>query len=102
MLVDGARVVLCDVIMWRDAPWLVPRWSERRNPPATKPDRVIPMATLAHQRVSPEVTGNRATWVVNAPLPNALFDVSPPPQLAAQYGAIESPPIEFPHRPERN
>jgi hypothetical protein len=94
---DGGHAATVDVLIWNGQPWLVPKWNDQQGRPATKPARLIPLARFRHQHtpLNPKFPHQRTTWTVNDPLPNALFGETVPPQLAAQYGVIENPPIEI-------
>ena len=96
MMRDGAAMGFVKVIMWRGQPWLVPYWLEGTDKPVSMPARVIPLVGLQHQFFEKALTTPRPhNWVVNEPLPNALFGPTIPPQLAAEYRVVEAPPIGF-------
>lgn len=87
-----------DVVIWKGAPWLVPKWLEPLGRPVRVPARLIPMARLQHQHkpLNPKNPARDVAWFVNEPVPRSLLADPPPPELSARFGVVERPPIEVP------
>lgn len=85
-------MLFADAIEHEGALWLVPTWLEALDEGWRTPARIIPLATIRHQRVSER----SHQIVVNVGLPKALFGDPIPPELARQFHVRERPGIQFP------
>jgi hypothetical protein len=90
---DDGRISLADVIEHQGMPWLVPMWLDNLGSPTTRPARMILLANLPHQFLGAQMKVQQ--YVVNDPLPSALFDVETPWTQDSKYVVLDRPDLEF-------
>lgn len=81
-----------DVIEHEGHAWLVPRWLDYQADKVTMPERIILLDVIPHSKT--EAPGME--YVINSPVPKAVFDGHVPPELEGQYVVIEAPDIRLP------
>ena len=69
-------VMTCDTIEFQDKFWIVPEWKQNNAKCKMRPDRLICLDDLRHQRIS---GGFPADFVLSEPIPRWLFDGDIPP-----------------------
>ena len=87
-------MVTCGAIEHEGKIWLVPQWFEVPAKAVIKPRRIIPLDILQYQEMSPGSL-YKVDFVVNDPLPKALFDETVPRQLKRRFRVVEEPGIEI-------
>jgi hypothetical protein len=93
LVVQGdSAVSLCDTIFYEGKFWLVNTWLHLRERPVQVPERIVCLSDLPHQK-----SGSPSRdFVLNDPIPIAVFDVQNPPQSISGYTVIDCPEIEYP------
>jgi hypothetical protein len=89
---DG-KILKMDTIEHEGRMWLVTSWLVPRTGGLSKPERLICLDTLPHQKASM----NGLDFVLNNPLPKAVTEGRVPSGLEALYVVIERPDIEVRH-----
>jgi hypothetical protein len=92
MVVLDSGLYKSDVIEHDGLFWLVPEWLDLPAQGVTMPRRIVSLATMAHQRHE----GADPEFVVNNPIPKAVFEGRAPSLLADRYGVQELPEIRIP------
>jgi hypothetical protein len=87
---DACAIYEMDVIEYQGEPWLVPEWLQNTKEGWMSPVRIVRMLGLQFQH-RPGSLG----YVVNAPIPKAVFDGGPSPE-EGRYEVIERPDIRIP------
>jgi hypothetical protein len=85
---DGTRHI-CDGIEWKEKLWLVPYWLDDTGTGQTTPARIIRFDSLPYDRF-------RNGYVVNLPIPKALFHLAAPLQPLAGFEYEELPAVTRP------
>jgi hypothetical protein len=88
---DGT-MFLADTIEYEGKYWLVPQWLEAPAEGWKRPARIVSLAPLKHQKS----TMPGIDFVLNVPIPKAVFDGEVPTGSGAQYVVIERPDISLP------
>lgn len=84
-------ISICDGLEYEGRNWLVPLWLEPADGESQQPERIIPLDRFPHQRA----TLGGADYMVNAPIPKAIWTGPTSPALVKQYGVVLSPPIRI-------
>ena len=89
----------CAAVEYGGAIWLVPNWLPSPDEGYAKPERMIRLDQFAHQRVDPPVVGEGplagADFVINEPIPRALFEGPLTSQLTDMYAVLDRPDAQF-------
>jgi hypothetical protein len=89
-----SHVFQCTAIEFEGRIWLVPNWLSSPDGKYTMPERIILLEQFQHQRLDPPgPTGEN--FVVNVPIPKALFEGRVSHELKEKYVVIERPDIKF-------
>jgi hypothetical protein len=91
---EGGSIYMCDTIEHEGKLWLVPHWLESPSEGTKQPTRIIRLDGLQYQRMTNPAYG--ADYILNEPLPKAVFEGPLPKELEGQYVAIERPDIPLP------
>jgi hypothetical protein len=86
---DACAICEMDVIEYQGEPWLVPEWLQNTEEGWMTPVRIIRMRGLQFQR-----RGSGLGYLVNAPVPKAVFDGNPSPE-EGRYEIVERPDIRI-------
>jgi hypothetical protein len=90
---DSGGIFTCDAVEHEGGMWLVPMWLEEPATRSRRPLRIVRMDTLPHQKMP-------ANWqqdfVLNEPMPRAVFEGRVPQGQEAKYVVIEAPEISLP------
>jgi hypothetical protein len=92
-ITDDGHVGTCTVIILGGLPWLVPWWIDSPDGRSTRPARIVGLAWVEHQRIERD---GQTEFVVNQPLPKALFENPIPLGSVTGYVVLEGPNIQFP------
>ncbi len=84
------KVFAMPTIEYEGKMWLVPDWIVHREKGYMRPVRIILLDTLPHQKSG----GPDRDYILNSPLPKAVYDGQTPPQSEVQYVVIEAPDIK--------
>jgi hypothetical protein len=87
--VGDGQIYQVDTIEHDGMLWLVPRWHECAAAGWRKPERIICVSTMAHQK-----WGDK--HVLNSPIPRDIFDGRAEPKPADGILVIEMPDISLP------
>jgi hypothetical protein len=90
-LMTGGAHWLMDTIEYQGRFWLVPAWLDRRSAGWTRPLRIVWLATGQHKRTK---VNDQADFLVEEPIPKAVFDGRIPSQLTGKVAVIEAPDIK--------
>ena len=90
---DGS-IAKCDGIAHEGKLWLVPHWLDVPGQGLTRPVRLIRFDQLAHQRSQGAKDG--IEYVVNEPIPKALFDIRTPKITAPRFEVVDLPELAIP------
>lgn len=85
-------IIRVDTIEHEGKLWLVPGWIDSPSEGWSSPERIILLDELPHQRMAP---GNPADWVLNCPMPKAVFAGQIPKQSPYRFVVLERPDIKF-------
>ena len=91
---DVHEIHMCDVIEHAGQFWLVPEWFDSPDGLVTRPERIVSLATMEHQRTK----GIVVEFVVNNPIPKSVLFGQPSPEEACKYGVVAFPEIIIPTR----
>jgi hypothetical protein len=83
---------IVDVIEHAGQFWLVPEWLENHVRRVRRPARMLPLSTVAHDRMP----GFDPEFLVTETIPKDVFDGRLSGEAAARYRVAEFPEIEFP------
>jgi hypothetical protein len=87
---DTGEATLFDVIAWEGEFWLVLLWRDRLRPEGGRaPIRIAPLRRVPHQDRGEGATEYR--FVLNSPIPSALFAPRIALALATEYEVREAP-----------
>lgn len=86
---SGGDLFNCEAVEHAGQLWLVPHWLVAPELGVRRPARIIPMARFRSQKM-PETWAQ--DFVINDPVPKALFDDPIPREIAERFGVIEEPP----------
>jgi len=89
---DSSDILLCDTIEHEGAKWLVPRWLEAPSEGWKKPQRIICLDPLPHQKLQGAFP---AEYLLNDPMPRSVFEGRPRQQGERAYVVIEEPDIRI-------
>lgn len=93
LAIKGSReAILCDTISHEGEFWIVPRWLIDPTKGVEYPERIIRLASIPHQKSD----GKRYDFLLNDPMPKAVFDGQPNAQSGIEYDVRERPPLSFP------
>ena len=84
-IADGS-IHECDTIEYEGGKWLVTSWIDNPSKRETRPLRIIRVDQLGLQEF-------QGRFVLNYPMPKAVFDGRAPPPQGSPLVVIESPPI---------
>jgi hypothetical protein len=90
---NSGSIYQMDTIEWQGKNWLVPQWLEAPQLGYSIPARIICLDYLPHQKTA---GGNFGDFVLNQPLPKAMFEGPLPKTPTALPAVIERPDIRFP------
>jgi hypothetical protein len=89
----------CSAVEYQDAIWLVPKWLPCSDAEYAKPERMIRLDQFRYQRIDPPVAGEgplaEADFVIDDPIPRALFEAPLTPQLASRFSVLDRPDATF-------
>ena len=91
-LEGGQQMMSTDVIEYEGQFWLVTRTLGSQDGKWRKPDRLVAFGSIPHQKTLSAPTD----FVLNVPLPKALFDDDLPSEIACRYVVKEQPDITLP------
>lgn len=91
------HLLRCDTIEFQHRFWLVPRWIENHATGKMRPERIICLDYLPHQKLS---EGAPEHFALNIPIPKCVFDGEIPPETTYNFEIVENPEIET-HIPEK-
>jgi hypothetical protein len=93
---DGSlhHVVFMDVIEFDGQFWLVPEWLENTSLGVMKPVRIVSLATVRHSR-----SRGNPQFVVEDPIPKAVFEGPSQSSKASGFDVRELPAIQLPIPP---
>jgi hypothetical protein len=87
------QIYQCTAIEFEGQIWLVPNWLLSPDGKYDMPERIILLAQFQHQRLDPPgPTGEE--FVVNVPIPKALFEGPIPHELKEKHVVIDRPDIK--------
>lgn len=86
---DGS-IHKCDTIEYDSKFWLVPHWLEGPTEGTKKPERIVCLAPLRHQRLA---NTDYADFYLNDPIPRGILYAPIPTTQEAPYFAIARPEI---------
>jgi hypothetical protein len=84
----------CRAIEFEGRIWLAPLWTPTPDGKHTKPDHIILLEQFPHQKIDPPSPFGE-DFVVNIPVPKALFESPIQQKLKARFVVIEQPDITF-------
>ncbi len=87
---DEGSLYITDTIAWKGKLWLVPKWLDPLGTEKSKPDRIICMDALPHQKTPP---GFQADFVLNNPIPKCVFFGEIPKEKSSEYEVILKPVV---------
>jgi hypothetical protein len=92
---DGTHdVAFMDVIEFESLFWLVPEWLDNSSLGVSTPVRIVSLATVRHSR-----SRGNPEFVVEDPIPKAVFDGLHQSPEARGFVILERPAIQFPLPP---
>ena len=89
---EPGHVFSCDTIELQGSMWLVPAWTVNFTTAMMRPERIICLDHLPHQKTS---QNHPAHFVVNIPIPKCVFDGEIPPETSYKFEIVENPVIEM-------
>lgn len=90
---DSNELNHCDTIEWKGKKWLVPKWLVAPTEGWKKPERIICLDNLKHQKIG---AGFGADYLLNDPLPRSVVEGRGPSPAEGSYDVIEAPDITLP------
>ena len=93
-IVETGEVSTCDTITYDGGLWLVSEWIEVPTDGYKEPARLIRIDKLRHRKIAGEKFP--ATFLLNVPLPKALFNAVVPTDLLAKFEVVDLPGILYP------
>jgi hypothetical protein len=88
---DGTSIFPMDTIAYEGGFWLVPEWLESASEGWRAPARIIRLDNLGYQDL--REASQPADFVVNEPIPRAVFEGRAQGPSAARYVIVERPPV---------
>jgi hypothetical protein len=92
---DDGYVYRMDTIEYEGRVWLVPAWLESRATGGRKPERMICLDNLPHQRIDPQDSpvDSPIHFRLVDPIPKTVLEGRVPPGLESVYVVLEAPEI---------
>ena len=88
---EPGHVFSCDTIELQGSMWLVPAWTVDFTTAIMRPERIICLDHLPHQRTS---QSQPAHFIVDIPIPKCVFEGKVPPETTHNFEIVENPLIE--------
>ncbi len=63
-------VLHCETVEFQDKFWIIPEWKQNNSKNKMRPDRLICLDDLCHQRI---LSGFPADFVLSEPIPRCIF-----------------------------
>ena len=89
----GSEIFQCDTIDHEGLLWLVPEWLHNQEEGWMQPARIIQMSGLQYQETLGSPIGD---YILNGPIPKAVFDGETAYAGVHKYRVIEQPDIRIP------
>lgn len=88
---ESGAISICAGLEYEGRNWLVPLWLEPADGEYEQPERIIPLDHLPHQKSGLGV----ADYMLNVPIPRAIWSGPTSPEMLKRYGVVLSPPIRL-------
>lgn len=88
---DSGTIEKVDTIEHENKMWLVPNWLDQPGLKLTRPNRLILLDSLPHEKA--QIAG--CQYVLNTPLPKELFEMSPLTEKAKGFVVVDLPDFWF-------
>lgn len=95
-LSDDNKILSVDTIEHEGKIWLVPKWLASPVEGVQRPERLVRIDVLQHQRIVRKPGSLPADYVLNSPVPRHALEGAPHRQKEPAFEIVWSPDIQVP------
>jgi hypothetical protein len=94
MVGAGNKILQCDTIEHEGKIWLVPKWLASPAEGVQRPERIVRIDLLPHQKLDRKPGGIPADYVLNVPIPRDVLDGPILPGKGSEFEVVPQPDIQ--------